>query len=104
MSDKLKKCAAKLIKLAGLPKRDIKPILKTASRRLVDVLSEIAYNVKNGAVSVTDKIKNSKVVKILGNKLSNLKTKKTVLCTAAAPIVVQIILTACIEILKALCN
>jgi len=70
----------------------------------VHALSEIAHNVKEGVVSIAQKVKNSKIVKILADKKAKLKEKKKVLCTTLAPIVVQVILTAVVEVLKLLCN
>jgi len=104
MSTELRKVAGKLIKLASLPHQDIKKILKTASKRLVHVLSEISLNAREGVVAVSDKVKNSKIIRLLADKKRKLKDKKKVLCAVGAPIVIKIAITACIEILRALCK
>lgn len=104
MSDNLKKVAAKLIKFSKLPRKDIGAILKRAPRRLVKALSEIAYNAREGVLKICDKVKNSKVSQILADKYAKLKEKKAILCTVVAPMIIQMLIIASIEVLNRLCN
>jgi len=104
MSADLRKVAGKLIKLASFSPKDIKATLNHASRRLIAVLSEIALNAKEGIFQVSNKVKHSKIVKILSDKTRKLKEKKTILRTIAAPIIVRLLLNACITVLQSLCK
>ena len=89
MSDNLRKLATKLLRLAKLPKKEVCAILKTAPRKLIYVLSEIAYNVKEGLLKVSARLKSSKLVKILSDKKTKLNVKQKALRTIAAPLAVK---------------
>jgi len=104
MSTELKKVAAKLIKLVKLSKSEIKSILKSANKRLIKVLSEIALNAQEGVIHVASEIKNSKLVQVLADRAAKLREKKKVLLALTAPAFVQILISAAMEILKLFCK
>jgi hypothetical protein len=99
MSQNLRKIAGKLVTLSKLSNREVRKILKQGKRNLVNGLSEIAHNIRRGAVLVSEKIKNSKIVKGLADKKVNLKSKRKLLCSVLAPLVVKAIITAVLAIL-----
>ena len=102
MSDNLKKCAKRLIKFTKLRKTEAKKFLKSISRDVINALSEIAHNIREGFGTVATKIKNSKLVKTLSQKSVPLQFKYQLLCAAAAPIIVQAIVSSVIAVLHAL--
>jgi hypothetical protein len=99
MSHNLRKIAGKLVTLSKLGKSEIGKILKTGKRNLVIGLSEIAHNIRRGVVSVSVKIRNSKIVKGLADKKVSLKSKRKLLASVLAPLVVKAIITAVLAIL-----
>ena len=102
MSANLKRCATRLLKFAKLKKADAKKFLKSVSRNIINALSEIAFNIRQGVVNVATKIKNSKLVKTLAEKRLSHKVKYNLICAAAAPIIVQALVSSVIAILGAL--
>ena len=104
MSANLKRSAARLLKFAKLKKTDAKKFLKSVSRNIINALSEIAFNIREGVVNVSTRIKNSKLVKALAEKRLPLKNKYRLLCAAVAPVVVQSIVASVIKILEVFKN
>ena len=104
MSANLKRSAARLLKFAKLKKADAKKFLKSVSRNIINALSEIAFNIREGVVNVATNIKNSKLVKALAEKRLPLKNKYRLLCTAVAPIIVQSVVASVIAILEVFKN
>jgi hypothetical protein len=102
MSDNLKRCARRLLQFAKLGKAEARRALKTAKSNIINALSEIAYNLREGTVNISKRIRNSKIVKTLSQKSVPLKTKYRLLCAAAAPVIVQAIVSSVIAILEAL--
>ena len=89
MSSNLKRSAARLLKFVKLKKADAKKFLKSVSRNIINALSEIAFNIRQGVVNVSTRIKNSKLVRALAEKRLPLKNKYRLLCAAVAPVIVQ---------------
>ena len=102
MSTNLSKCAKKLILFTRLKKREARKFLQAANASIINALSEIAYNVREGVVKVSNRLKNSKLVKVLSQKTTPLKIKYQLLCAAAAPIIAQALVSAVLAILEAL--
>ena len=100
MSDNLRKFALKLIKLSKLRTKEVKEILKTASRKLINVLSEIAYNAREGVFKVVSRLRNSKLIKTLSDKKTKLETKRLILRSVAASFVVKALLKAATGVLS----
>jgi hypothetical protein len=94
MSQNLRKIAGKLVALSKLNNSEVKRILKQGKLNLVKGLSEIAHNIRRGVVSVSEKLKNSKIVRGLADKKASLKSKKILLSSVLAPIIVKAIITA----------
>ena len=104
MSGNLKSCASRLIKFLKLSRKDAKKFLKAASARIIKALSEIAFNVREGTVNVSNRVKNSQLVKGLALKSVSLKTKYKLLCAAAAPVIIQALVSSVVAVLEALRN
>ena len=102
MSSNLKICAKRLIKFTRLTKTEAKRFLKAVNARLINALSEIAFNIREGTVKVSKRLKNSKLVKTLSQKSTPLKLKYQLLCAAAAPVIVQALVSSVIAVLQAL--
>ena len=102
MSDNLKRCAARLLQFATLGRTEARRALQSVTRDIINALSEIAYNLREGAARASDRLKNSKLVKTLSQKGVPLKTKFKLLCTATAPVVVQALVSSVKTILEAL--
>ena len=60
MSANLKRSATRLLKFSKLKKADAKKFLKSVSRNIINALSEIAFNIREGVVNVATKIKKFK--------------------------------------------
>ena len=104
MSANLKRSAVRLLKFVKLKKADAKKFLKTVSRNIINALSEIAFNIREGVVNVSTRIKNSKLVRALAEKRLPLKNKYRLLCAAVARVIVQSIVASVIEILEVFKN
>ena len=104
MSANLKRNVARLLRFVKLKKRDSQRALKSADASFINALSEIALNVRDGVVNVTKRVQNSKLVKTLSRKEIPLKQKYRLLCAAAAPVFVHVLVSSVIEILKILKN
>ena len=102
MSENLRKLASKLLKLLKLRASEVRLILRTAPKRLVNVLAEIAYNAREGVLKVSAKFRNSKLITTLADKKAKYKVKQQILRKAAAALTVKTLLKASSEILKAL--
>ena len=102
MSANLKICAKRLLKFVDLKKSDAKKFLKAANSRLIQALSEIAFNIREGVVKVSNRVKNSQIVKGLSLKTVPLKTKCRLLCTVSAPLVIQALIASVVAVLRSL--
>ena len=104
MSANLKRCAKKLIKFLKLKTADARRFLKSVTRNIINALSEIALNIREGVVNVSTRIKESKLVKTLAQKRAPLGTKYRLLCAALSPTIVKGLVTAALAILETLRN
>ncbi len=104
MSANLKRCAKSLIRFTNFKKSDARKFLKSVSGNIINALSEIAHNVREGTVEVATRIKNSKLVKTLAQKRIPLQQKYRLLCAAAATVVIKAIVASVIGVLAALQN
>ena len=75
LSTELRKAAKRLIRLAKASKSVILSTLRTASQRLIRLLSEIALNAREGVLTVCEKLKNSQFLKTLPKKQSSIRTR-----------------------------
>ena len=94
MSQALRQVAKKLIRLARLNLTQLKQALKSTTRNIIKALSEIAFNIKAGVAKVTNKIKNSRIIKALADKDIHLTVKRKILKSPAAGVIVLAILKA----------
>ena len=104
MSANLKRSATRLLKFRKLGKVDAKKFLKLVSRNIINALSEIALNIREGVVKVSTRIKNSKLVKTLAERQAPLNLKYRLLCAAVAPIIVQSLVSSVVAVLETLKN
>ena len=104
MSANLKRCASYLIKLLKLKTAEARKFLKLVTRNIINALSEIALNIREGVVNVSTRIKESKLVKTLAQKRAPLRTKYRLLCAALSPAIVKGLVTAVLAILETLRN
>ena len=104
MSQNLQTNAKRLIALTKLKTREVKTVLKNANASFINALSEIALNVREGTVKASNKLKNTKLVKALSQKTTPLKIKYQLICAAAAPIIVQALVSSVLAVLQVLRN
>ena len=108
MSENLRSVSKKLVEIANLRPAQLHKEAKKANRKFVNAVSEIAYNILNGAVelskSVKRKLLSSKLVQLLSSKKNTIATKQKALAKKNAAVVLKLLIAAALPVLISLRN